>query len=51
MPFLRLGNGPMARCYYRRSLLEEWILAHTFTSNAQTSTPEVAAVAARARGR
>jgi len=50
-PFCRLGDGPMARCYYRRSLLEAYLAAHTFTSNAQTTTPEAAAVAARARGR
>lgn len=48
--FYRYG-GPLARCFYRVSDLEEYLAEHLRTSNAQTLTPEVAAVAARARGR
>jgi Helix-turn-helix domain len=34
-PFLRLGDGPAARCVYPLAALEGWVAEHTFRSNAE----------------
>lgn len=33
--YLRLGDGPSARCVYRADALEAWIAAHTVMSTAE----------------
>lgn len=36
-PYLRLGDGPSARCVYALSALEAWIAAHTVTTRPRRS--------------